>query len=500
VRIFNVRLGLATNSSSNHSLIFLPDGIHAEDYPGYHHAQAHWAAPDEDRYYEFGDFGWQRFTLASPELKLRYLAVMLRTRLEQVLPSNVYSLVIKDWLDNVRYDDEDYIDHESHHYLPLAHGTNLPDEQFVRMLKDYFLHDRLVVLGDNDNESAVHPLADGSNFKLEFLEPTWGQNVVCRFDDRYNFWTLFNQTTGSKLRFRLEKGKEQESVEPEKASAPELVDVKITDFCPHGCEYCYQGATLEGKHANNYDVSNMADALAAMKVFEVAIGGGEPTYHPEFLYILQSFRKVGIVPNFTTKNIQWLRDPRQAQPILEACGGFALSVTPSRKDALEEIKELAMLAEFNGVVKDRISIHVVMGTIDKWDFNQLMKAANDAEINVTLLGYKSVGFGANFRPKDYGWWLNEVKEASKNRRYGAKVSIDTVLASEHEEQILAADVPKWMFSTKEGAFSCYIDMVGKKIGPSSFCKPEEMVAIDGRGELTRREGYYERVLDVFSRF
>ena len=55
MRIHNVRLGFATNSSSTHSLIFLPKA--------------------QDNYNE-GGFGWDNFTLASKEANLDFVAVL----------------------------------------------------------------------------------------------------------------------------------------------------------------------------------------------------------------------------------------------------------------------------------------------------------------------------------------------------------------------------------------------------------------------------------------
>ena len=56
MKIHNLRLGFACNSSSSHSLIFLP------------------GCTDNA---EGQDFGWQCFTLASSEAKMGYLAQQL---------------------------------------------------------------------------------------------------------------------------------------------------------------------------------------------------------------------------------------------------------------------------------------------------------------------------------------------------------------------------------------------------------------------------------------
>ena len=58
MNISSIRFGFATNSSSTHSLVFLPQDKKVKD----------------DMCGEgFGDFGWQNFTVISDKEKLHYL-------------------------------------------------------------------------------------------------------------------------------------------------------------------------------------------------------------------------------------------------------------------------------------------------------------------------------------------------------------------------------------------------------------------------------------------
>ena len=487
--IFQVRFGLATNSSSTHSLVFLPENVKAVDHCGH----------ESDEPANFGDFGWQNFTLTSTEGKMRYLAALLKERLYHELPQNIADTVIKSWLPDINYDAEDSIDHQSFMFLPSAHGTEIPDETFFNALKDFLLQDRLAILGGNDNETGSHYLDDGNAFKLPI--PGGGvyrNNMVCRLDKKYGYWTIFNQEDGTKLRMRLENNPEHMKIKPEKAYAPELVDLKITDYCPYGCPYCYQGSTIEGKHVSSYYLSSLAEAMHFLGVFEVAIGGGEPTLHPDFPSILESFRDHGVIPNFTTRNIQWLRHPEMARRIIKACGSFGYSVTKG-----EEVHELKTLLEYNEfpihVIKP--NIHVVLGVVDTWKLGEILKATGECDFNTTLLSYKQVGRGENFQPQRIGDWIQIVKRHADGRRYGANIGIDTPLAAEYEEGLISQNVPKWMYETKEGGFSCYIDAVTEQIGPSSYCKPEQMLSVSPRhwqGDDQRE--LYEKIRDAFQSF
>jgi len=231
MHIYNVRLGLATNSSSLHKLCFLPENMEAMDHTGCE------GGDPRDQ----GSFHWNYFTAASPAAKMRYLAAMLKERLFNQLPYEIACAVMESWLPEAVWDDEDGIDHQSFMFLPSGFGSKLPDKQFLDELKAYFMQDRLAILGGNDNTQARHYLDTGDNtFHLPIPRDTglYHTNFVCRYDDQYKYWTLFSTADGAKLRFRLDVSPEDMQDVPEKAYAPELVDLKITDYCPYGCQYC----------------------------------------------------------------------------------------------------------------------------------------------------------------------------------------------------------------------------------------------------------------------
>ena len=125
--------------------------------------------------------------------------------------------------------------------------------------------------------------------------------MVARYDSPH--WVVFNRGTGAKVRLtfttcppgpyqdnpvtedtlKARKFLKGPQVEVTKAAAPELVDIKITDYCPFGCKYCYQGSTAKGTHAKTDTINTLSYALGRMHVFEVALGGGEPTNLHEVL-------------------------------------------------------------------------------------------------------------------------------------------------------------------------------------------------------------------------
>lgn len=271
-----------------------------------------------------------------------------------------------------------------------------------------------------------------------------------------NAVTFFDSRNGTKLRFALGRYK--------KARIPELVDIKITDYCPFGCAFCYQDSTLDGFHATTQNMEFIIAQLAEHKVFEVALGGGEPTDHPDFLLILRSFREAGIVPNFTTKSLGYVK--RNWRYIEPHAGAFAYSCE-TYKDVVSADRMLTK------VPRDRVNLHYVMGLGTPRDFLQFMVAAHDMDFRVTLLGYKTVGRGDQVDHFSYDWWMHVVRMLVSQGRCPT-FSIDTPMAEEFADRL---PMDKRFFHTREGFVSAYIDAVAMGMSASSF-ENENLVPFD----------------------
>lgn len=478
MKIFNVRLGFANNSSSSHSLIFL------DDMP--------YNNPPGDDY----NFGWGNFTLSSEKSKMDYLAVQLLMNLQGYVGSRIAVEVVEEWtgrsfdIDNSGWADA-HVDHQSVYTLPCNWRGDGPHREFFEDFKKYLLQGNLVILGGNDNEDN-HPLGDGTNFTLPMAmdEGYYGRQSVARWDEKYKYWSIFNRRTGAKIRLSFEAGHPQYKAlkqdedyyerkklnKPERAFAPELVDIKITDFCNHTTapcwKFCFQGSHTRGKHASLSDIEKIAKALADLNVFEVAIGGGEPTKHPDFLEILRTFDFYGVVPNFTTRSVEWVENAE----IWNLIGSVAFSIS-SLDEAAEIMKRVSKVDAMNqkarGIYKLPLAFQYVMGTKPEEEFAEILQAVNLRNEyyspNLTLLGYKHSERGAKFAPYSYENWLQICKDSGVHR-----IQIDTVLAEQSKEMLETAHVPSVMYHTKDGLFSMYLDAVSSKLGPSSYCEPNEL--------------------------
>jgi radical SAM protein with 4Fe4S-binding SPASM domain len=120
--------------------------------------------------------------------------------------------------------------------------------------------------------------------------------IVKHFDaDQYT--AVFNPRTGFFARM------EDDGVpEPFWSShGPELLDIAVTNWCDHGCHFCYRKSDTNGTHMPLEDFEEVIRQATSMHVFQVALGGGNPNQHPRFPEMLALTRsKYGIVPNYTT--------------------------------------------------------------------------------------------------------------------------------------------------------------------------------------------------------
>lgn len=510
MKILSVRRGFATNSISSHTLIFWP-GAKDENVP-------------RER-----EFGWQKFVLASEEAKKQYLAVILVNsfhshlglgRDEPKVRKSVKKLLGVDIKKDVNNQKGrglgDFIDHESAIYIPMSHDCSTLHEGFMQRFFKYILEDGMVIVGGNDNDQPgeQHPLVKTD---MSFQIPMQGLigKLVCKNASRSttyldsmtledvefpgSVWTIFDRESGTKMTVDFDYPNLQDTDDDDaplyphsylRPRTPDLVDVSITDYCDQGCSFCYKGSTTEGQHADSADVKNLAKMLSEMEVFEVAIGGGEPTTHPDFLKIIKFFSNRNVVPNFTTRNLDYLLglSKKKLNTLAKQIGGFAVSVDnlKTAESAIEELHKLSLKCEplaekasFQFIVGRHSNVGVMLDVLNIVDAN---------ELNVTLLGLKNTHRGKDTAHFPGLRWFHALKEwMDENFRY-ISVGIDTSLAKEWEEE-LGKSVDSIFYHTQEGQVSCYIDAVAKTWDPSSYHLDKLKPLPESVGEMRREWAY-----------
>lgn len=281
-----------------------------------------------------------------------------------------------------------------------------------------------------------------------------------------------------------------------KSYLPELVDIKITDFCQAGCRFCYQGSTPAGKHASWERLNNIRVVLAELEVFEVALGGGEPTEYPDFSDLLVSFwDRHRIVANVSTRNLHWLAYKSKAIFTYDRPGAIGFSVS-----TMAELDALAHIIDSHDIDPDRIKVHLALGVVD--DLRSMLKFCHDNYMTILLLDYKHLHRGALHTPRDYSNWLEIVEELRK-QNCCPKIGIDTPLAAKYQDVLDESGIPRILYSTREAETSLYIDAVEWKFGPSSYCSEEQMVPLkspESSHPLNFREELKEQILEHYQQW
>lgn len=194
---------------------------------------------------------------------------------------------------------------------------------------------------------------------------------IRRHSDSYNF--IGDTDTGITFRWGVNINDN-----PLFAPHPELVDISISNHCSKGCSFCYRNSTKNNSFMTIDEYSFVLDSLQHPKwgnVFQVAIGGGEPLEHPNFIDIINATYARSIVPNFTTNGD--LINETIAKEISSKVGAVAISC----QDITDlDIEKVRILSDF-GI---KTNIHFLLNSktllqaidIHNGQFNKLLMNVN----------------------------------------------------------------------------------------------------------------------------
>ena len=101
-------------------------------------------------------------------------------------------------------------------------------------------------------------------------------------DIKNNYFAVFDTSNGRTLRWG------QNRADPFwKYNGPELLDVSITNYCERGCDFCYRSSNLSGNFMDVDFYRDIVEEAQKLGVFQIALGGGNPNQHPEFIDFLK---------------------------------------------------------------------------------------------------------------------------------------------------------------------------------------------------------------------
>ena len=263
-----------------------------------------------------------------------------------------------------------------------------------------------------------------------------------------NYRAIFHN--GKTMRFALD------STKPiTKLSFPEFYDCKITNYCTGNCQECYMSSTPQGKHFTNIPakINNFFGQMSENdRPFQVAIGGGNPNEHHEFVTILQTFNSLGIVPNYTTNGIGLTDAILKAT--VDYCGGVAVSCHPHLKmhwsGAITSLIERKIFTNTHHIISDSDSIT---------NFITIFNEYKNSIKYFVLLPYSAQGRG---REKDcaFDYLFSKLKEFNKEDI--KKIAF----GANFYEYLKKESLPVSLYEPE--LFSEYLDMDDMVLYPSSF--------------------------------
>jgi len=239
--------------------------------------------------------------------------------------------------------------------------------------------------------------------------------IKTRIEESANYRAIW--CNGKTLRFAIDPSKPITELK-----YPEFYDIKVTGNCEGKCQYCYMNSNPESHYENIIEKTRkFFDAIPKENLpFQVALGGGEPTSHPDFIELLRVLKEeYDICPNYTTNGMFYQKD--DWFDIIDAtqkyCGGVAVSCHPHLEpywhNAALTFHTHRIKLNFHIIISDKESIDYFKKIYNYWqdkiDYFVLLPYGNqgraekkdiDWDYLVKMLPEKQskIAFGANFYP------------------------------------------------------------------------------------------------------
>ncbi len=234
------------------------------------------------------------------------------------------------------------------------------------------------------------------------------------------------------------------------AEFPDSIDLKITNYCDLNCPMCHERSTKRGKHANLEQ-----DFISTLhRGTELAIGGGNPLFHPQLLPFLQRLKTQGIICNLTINEKHLLKNLELVQSLIDQKLIYGLGVS------LNKVNQKTL--EF-AIKNKNVVFHVINGIFTNYD-----KIA-DKGLKLLILGYKTFGRGKDYYNQEIAKNMQNLKQNVKELFGKFKVvSFDNLALEQLDiKSIVSKETWDSYFMGEDGQASMYIDLVKEKFGISS---------------------------------
>lgn len=237
------------------------------------------------------------------------------------------------------------------------------------------------------------------------------------------------------------------------AEFPDSIDLKITNACDLGCPMCHESSVPNGKHAD-LSPDTFLDALHPGT--ELAIGGGNPLFHPDLIPFLRRMKEQGVVANMTIneRHLHSMRDKVDEILREKLIYGLGISLSVYADETFEFAKSYPHSV-----------LHAIAGVAD---LDELLKRG-DTALKLLVLGYKRHGRGEDFFDESIQNKITDFASALPMifKKYGV-VSFDNLALDQLD---VKSKVPPQVFEESfmgaDGGGNLYVDLVRREFSISS---------------------------------
>ena len=236
---------------------------------------------------------------------------------------------------------------------------------------------------------------------------------------------------------------------------PENIDLKITNYCDGGCDWCHENSSINGRHANlNHDF-----IYTLRPGTELAIGGGNALSHPDLDSFLNLLKTREIISNLTVNQIHFNNAQNYLQKLIDEQLIYGLGISYNYVD--ERVIDFA-------IKNKNVVLHIIEGIANE----ELIKSISDKGIKILILGYKYFGRGVDFyddMTNDHDMYINDhILDMFDQFDI---VSFDNLAIENLSIQDkVSKDVWETNYMGDDGQFTMYIDLVNEKFAMNSTSK------------------------------
>ncbi|MCL5876482.1 MAG: radical SAM protein [Candidatus Bathyarchaeota archaeon] len=283
------------------------------------------------------------------------------------------------------------------------------------------------------------------------------EKTLRRHSPEYNFLGLYEKG----ITFRWGKTFQEN---PALAPFPELADISISNSCSKGCDFCYRDSTPKGKIMDIDAYKFVLEQLTSQEygpVFQIALGGGEPTEHPQLEKLLLETRKYKIIPNLTTNATAVSDETREV--FRKTCGAIAISMASLELEFIKKNVQPFLESQL------RTNIHFLLTNKSLKEAIEILNGRWDSALNgvnaVVFLTHKTIGRAKKennlTRNDEMARFLHLVDQKKSKLHIGFDACFVPLLITETKVDC------RFLDSCECGFFSIYINEA-LEVKPCSF--------------------------------